>query len=381
MRRFEYDDGTSRKFWEIAREGPTVIVRFGRLGTAGKVQMKDCGSAEAAEAHASKMAASKVKKGYVARGESAMDPELARSVAEGAISVERGLRTYMSENSGACHLVVRHADDVDTATEALRRFRDDLWTADLFASLDGEFGDDIDGSPLRYTPGFAAEVAVGPDGPGFWFDAQDILEGSPELVDDLIQQVKRRLREAGVQRAQIGRPREPYAARVYTGETEWFYTTGSRLAPLDERWRPPNFPADLASPAKARAVSGCEGHDGSWTHIAWRRRSAQDEFSDVIARWRARGCVVEPMTAPPEGPPDIAWGWSILHSACTVRRNDIDGWLWTVFSRFERASDLHFLWFGVAQPGTKTPVGWVRPPGETAAAAHGGETRPAAAPT
>src|SRR5687768_10619606 len=39
-RRFELDDGTSRKFWEIATEGKANTVRFGRMGTEGQLKTK-----------------------------------------------------------------------------------------------------------------------------------------------------------------------------------------------------------------------------------------------------------------------------------------------------------------------------------------------------
>jgi predicted DNA-binding WGR domain protein len=32
MRRFEFVDGKSNKFWETKTEGPKLMVRFGRIG-------------------------------------------------------------------------------------------------------------------------------------------------------------------------------------------------------------------------------------------------------------------------------------------------------------------------------------------------------------
>ena len=32
MRRFEFVDGASNKFWEAKTEGPKLMVRFGRIG-------------------------------------------------------------------------------------------------------------------------------------------------------------------------------------------------------------------------------------------------------------------------------------------------------------------------------------------------------------
>jgi uncharacterized protein (TIGR02996 family) len=65
MRRFEYKDAKSQKFWEIQVEGDAFTVRYGKIGTDGQVQTKTFASAEKAEAEAEKMIKSKTKKGYV----------------------------------------------------------------------------------------------------------------------------------------------------------------------------------------------------------------------------------------------------------------------------------------------------------------------------
>ena len=63
--RFELSEGTSNKFWEIAVEGSSTTVRFGRLGTDGQVQTKDHGAPDKARAAAEKLVAEKTKKGYL----------------------------------------------------------------------------------------------------------------------------------------------------------------------------------------------------------------------------------------------------------------------------------------------------------------------------
>ena len=40
MRRFELVEGTASKFWEIAVEGVSTTVRYGRIGTTGQTQTK-----------------------------------------------------------------------------------------------------------------------------------------------------------------------------------------------------------------------------------------------------------------------------------------------------------------------------------------------------
>ncbi|SFQ96353.1 WGR domain-containing protein, predicted DNA-binding domain in MolR [Lentzea waywayandensis] len=71
MRRWELVADGSAKFWEIGQDGATVTVRFGRLGTAGQTQTKELASAEAADAHVTKLVAEKEKKGYRPEGAAA----------------------------------------------------------------------------------------------------------------------------------------------------------------------------------------------------------------------------------------------------------------------------------------------------------------------
>ena len=65
MRRFEFSDGKSNKFWEIEVEGERTTTRHGRIGTAGRSTTKTFFSAAAAKKKAESQIASKLKKGYV----------------------------------------------------------------------------------------------------------------------------------------------------------------------------------------------------------------------------------------------------------------------------------------------------------------------------
>jgi predicted DNA-binding WGR domain protein len=40
MRRFEFKEGSSSKFWEVSVSGNTLTVRFGRIGTEGQEKTK-----------------------------------------------------------------------------------------------------------------------------------------------------------------------------------------------------------------------------------------------------------------------------------------------------------------------------------------------------
>jgi DNA ligase 1 len=63
-RRFELVEGSSSKFWEVARDGCSVTVRFGRIGTAGQAKTKDFASEELAGRHADGLIEEKLAKGY-----------------------------------------------------------------------------------------------------------------------------------------------------------------------------------------------------------------------------------------------------------------------------------------------------------------------------
>lgn len=64
-RRFELVDGGSAKFWEVAREGCEVVVRYGRIGSAGQAKAKTFADEAAASRHAEGLIGEKIGKGYV----------------------------------------------------------------------------------------------------------------------------------------------------------------------------------------------------------------------------------------------------------------------------------------------------------------------------
>ena len=65
MRRFEYKDTKSHKFWEVVVEGNAFTVRYGKFGTEGQTQTKSYKDEAKAAAEAEKKVAEKTKKGYV----------------------------------------------------------------------------------------------------------------------------------------------------------------------------------------------------------------------------------------------------------------------------------------------------------------------------
>jgi predicted DNA-binding WGR domain protein len=64
MRRFEFKQGSSYKFWEIHVEGKAYTARYGKVGTEGQTQSKSFATPEKATAEAEKKIREKVGKGY-----------------------------------------------------------------------------------------------------------------------------------------------------------------------------------------------------------------------------------------------------------------------------------------------------------------------------
>lgn len=65
MRTFEFDDGRSRKFWNIELSGSAFTVTYGRMGAKGQMQTKSFADDAKAQAAHDKLVAEKVAKGYV----------------------------------------------------------------------------------------------------------------------------------------------------------------------------------------------------------------------------------------------------------------------------------------------------------------------------
>ena len=68
MRRFEFVDSTSNKFWEVDVKGETLNITFGKIGTKGQSKPKDLATPEKAKAEMEKLIKEKMGKGYVEVG-------------------------------------------------------------------------------------------------------------------------------------------------------------------------------------------------------------------------------------------------------------------------------------------------------------------------
>jgi len=84
MRRFEFSDSTSNKFWEVDVKGKTLNVIFGKIGTKGQSKPKDFATPEKAKAEMEKLIKEKTGKGYVEVGGKAVKAikPVAKSAAE-----------------------------------------------------------------------------------------------------------------------------------------------------------------------------------------------------------------------------------------------------------------------------------------------------------
>jgi predicted DNA-binding WGR domain protein len=92
VRRFTYASGSSDKFWSVGRDGATVTVHFGRVGTDGQTQVKELPSGSEAEAHVTKLVTQKLKKGYTEDAAAATGPAEAATGGTGT-AVEAGPTT------------------------------------------------------------------------------------------------------------------------------------------------------------------------------------------------------------------------------------------------------------------------------------------------
>ena len=63
-RYFEYVEGTSSKFWEIAMKGGEVTTRYGKIGSAGRSTTKSFEDHAEAKEFAEKIIGEKTQEGY-----------------------------------------------------------------------------------------------------------------------------------------------------------------------------------------------------------------------------------------------------------------------------------------------------------------------------
>ncbi|WP_407538796.1 DUF1963 domain-containing protein [Deinococcus radiomollis] len=87
----EFSEGNEHKFYEISTDGPRLILRYGRIGTAGQSQTKIFEDTAAAEAEAQKKLTEKRRKGYL---EAVPGHTGARAVMPARLKLPAGLKPH-----------------------------------------------------------------------------------------------------------------------------------------------------------------------------------------------------------------------------------------------------------------------------------------------
>ena len=132
MRRFEFSDSTSNKFWEVDLKGKTLNLTFGKIGTKGQSKPKDFATHEKAKAEMEKLIKEKTGKGYVEVGgkaakaakPAAAKPAAAKpAAAKPAAKPPAGKKT----NAGGVGEGLSKAEKKAKAEEVILLFADGQW--------------------------------------------------------------------------------------------------------------------------------------------------------------------------------------------------------------------------------------------------------------
>ena len=110
MRRFEFSDSTSNKFWEVDVKGKTLNVTFGKIGTKGQSKPKDFATPEKAKAEMEKLIKEKTGKGYVEVGGKAV--KKTKSVAKSVESKKANPGSLGEGLSKALNKALREEEDL-----------------------------------------------------------------------------------------------------------------------------------------------------------------------------------------------------------------------------------------------------------------------------
>jgi len=115
MRRFEFSDSKSNKFWEIDQQGVDVTTCWGRVGTGGQTKTKAFASEAAAAAAVEKQIASKTGKGYAETDGPAAPVAAAPQSTPAANDLADGEETTVA-GSGASRYTLRNTGGVYSCT-------------------------------------------------------------------------------------------------------------------------------------------------------------------------------------------------------------------------------------------------------------------------
>ena len=124
MRRWEYTDGGSDKFWEAGAEGTEVTVRYGRRDTAGRTKITSFDSPAEARRHLARTIGEKERKGYREAGAPAAPaPALALAATappdEDAFTLPTTWRRHLHPRRGGVRRAAAPAADAGAQAEQL----------------------------------------------------------------------------------------------------------------------------------------------------------------------------------------------------------------------------------------------------------------------
>jgi predicted DNA-binding WGR domain protein len=183
VRRFEFKDSRSYKFWEIAVEGSSYTVRYGKVGTDGVTQTKSFATPEKAAADADKKLMSKVKKGYAEVGSA--PPPVAKQAAGVDAKADWSVRADELQAAGdpwGQRIALWIARDAAKGNEKRKltkeldaldeQHREHFYGAALAASFDQDGFEKV--ARLTWEYGYIVKARVGM--PEYGFDGPDVSE-------------------------------------------------------------------------------------------------------------------------------------------------------------------------------------------------------------
>lgn len=97
IKNLTFQDNSSNKFWRVIAEDSTLTVIYGRIGTAGRSEVKEYASALEAKTEAKKLIAEKLKKGYKEEKAAAFSEADFWNIIERAKKISNGDTTYQAE--------------------------------------------------------------------------------------------------------------------------------------------------------------------------------------------------------------------------------------------------------------------------------------------
>lgn len=168
MPRYELDDGTLRRFWEISRSGAEITVRTGTIGEPGKARTKDHRTEARARDEEINAIRAMTRLGYVEVREAVPRPEaLTRALAERTPDTLRVLADWLLDEGDPFGAVLAQTlAGAGDAAEAQRVELDRTWFASPGITADWDGGrpvalrvDAMDGEAVRQLEAFVRTPA------------------------------------------------------------------------------------------------------------------------------------------------------------------------------------------------------------------------------